>query len=98
MHNPDLESHWAVRIEMQRNVGKGMGGDNFLVYGLGGHEGSKRLILDMPEVPARMPAQASATVLPTGETMPNPVMTTLRRDKIPPAKSALDAATQAFLA
>lgn len=44
MHNPDLESHWAVRIEMQRNVGKGMGGDNFLVYGLGGHEGSKRLI------------------------------------------------------
>jgi hypothetical protein len=27
-------------------------------------------------------AQASATLLPTGETMPKPVTTTLRRDKV----------------
>ncbi len=59
---------------------------------------SKRLILVMPEMPARMLAQASATVLPTGEMMPNPVMTTLRRDKLPPAKRALGAGNQPFLA
>jgi len=33
-------------------------------------DGSKRLILETPDTPARMPDQASATVLPTGETMP----------------------------
>ena len=61
-------------------------------------DGSKRLILVMPELPARMLAQASVTLLPTGEIMPNPVITTLRRDKFAPEKGALGAENQAFLA
>src|SRR5690606_22032392 len=36
----------------------------------------------MPPRPARMFPQASATVLPTGEIMPNPVMTTRRLDTV----------------
>ena len=35
-----------------------------------------------PLRPFTMPSQAVATVLPTGETMPKPVTTTLRLDKL----------------
>ena len=41
----------------------------------------------MPLRPLTMPSQAVATVLPSGETMPKPVTTTLRLDKLPPEDS-----------
>src|SRR5689334_6959053 len=42
-------------------------------------EGSKRVMRVMPDLPARQFCQASATVLPIGQTAPSPVTTTLRR-------------------
>src|SRR5688572_6583997 len=42
-------------------------------------EGSKRVTRVMPDLPATALCQASATVLPSGQTMPRPVTTTLRR-------------------
>src|SRR6185369_1126077 len=41
-------------------------------------DASKRVILVIPDFPARMLAHASATVLPTGQMIPKPVMTTRR--------------------
>jgi len=38
----------------------------------------------MPLRPLQMPSQAVATVLPSGETMPSPVTTTLRFVKLRP--------------
>jgi hypothetical protein len=48
--------------------------------------GSKREIRVMPDFPAMMLAQASGTPIPTGETMPRPVTTTLRLDKLAPVR------------
>ncbi len=45
---------------------------------VGKAETSKRVIGPMPLSPRRIAAQASATVLPTGQTRPRPVMTTRR--------------------
>jgi hypothetical protein len=47
----------------------------------GKEEVSKRVISPMPERPLVMASQYSDTVLPTGETTPRPVTTTLRRVK-----------------
>ena len=47
-------------------------------------DASKRDIRVMPERPAMMLDQAVWTPIPTGDTMPNPVTTTLRRDKLTP--------------
>ncbi len=49
-------------------------------------EGSKRVMRVMPDWPARMLFQASGTPIPTGETMPRPVTTTLRLDKFAPGR------------
>src|ERR1035437_4458480 len=46
--------------------------------------GSKRVIREMPGLPARMFGQASVTVFPTGLMIPRPVMTTRRRDNAAP--------------
>src|SRR5690606_22952034 len=46
---------------------------------VGNAEASKRLMAEMPERPATRFAQALGTSLPTGLTMPSPVMTTRRR-------------------
>src|SRR5262245_6643116 len=47
-------------------------------------EGSKRVMRVMPDLPARMLFHASDAPMPTGETMPRPVTTTLRLDKLTP--------------
>src|SRR6266850_2059318 len=46
---------------------------------------SKCVMRPMPDLPARTLDQASATVLPIGQTIPNPVTTTRRRLKSTPA-------------
>src|SRR6185503_938788 len=53
--------------------------------------GSKRLILLMPDLPATIAAQASLTELPTGQTVPSPVTTTLRLDNSTPCQESLRA-------
>ena len=50
---------------------------------------SSLVIGPMPLRPLTMPSQADATVLPTGETMPKPVTTTLRLDKLSPPGNTL---------
>src|SRR4051812_40618040 len=45
---------------------------------------SSLVIGRMPLRPLTMPSQADATVLPSGDTMPKPVTTTLRLDKLSP--------------
>src|SRR5512143_863405 len=45
---------------------------------------SSLVIGPMPLRPLTMPSQADATVLPRGDTMPRPVTTTLRLDKLEP--------------
>src|SRR5688572_31085191 len=52
-------------------------------------EGSKRVMRVMPDWPARMLFQASGAPMPTGQTVPRPVTTTLRRDKCAPQISGL---------
>jgi hypothetical protein len=45
---------------------------------------SKCVILAMPDFPARILCQVAGIPIPTGETIPSPVMTTLRFDKMTP--------------
>src|SRR5512141_2934488 len=47
-----------------------------------------RVIGPTPLRPLTMPSQAVSTALPSGETMPSPVTTTLRLDKLTPLGKA----------